>query len=100
MTNSYISVELVKACVVLDMFKTYLIRKICSPSVIITLVFSSALFVALALQCSMSALVFLAGLIVSSCSIVLPNMIIGNIVQVGGKHSSLQERSVTLRKVM
>ena len=34
LTNSYISVELVKACVVMDMFKTFnKIRKICSPAV-------------------------------------------------------------------
>ena len=73
-----------KAFVVLDMFKTYLIGKTCSPAVIIVLVFSSALLVALALQCSKIVLVFLAGLFVSSCSIFLPNMIVGNIMKVGG----------------
>ena len=73
-----------KAFVVLDMFKTYLIGKICSSAVNMILVFSSALLVALALQCSKIALVFLAGLFVSSCSILLPNLIVGNIVKVGG----------------
>ena len=59
-----------KACVVLDMFKTYLIEKIGSSAVIfIILVFSSVFLVALALQCSKIVLVFLAGLFVSSCSI-------------------------------
>ena len=52
--------------------------------IIIILVFSSALLVALALQCSKIVLVFLAGLFVSSCSIFLPNMVVGNIVKVGG----------------
>ena len=37
--------------------------------VIIILVFSSALLLALALQCSRMALLFLAGLFVSSCCI-------------------------------
>ena len=57
-----------KACVVLHMFKTYLIGKICSSAVIIILVFSSALLVVLALQCSKIVLVFLAGLFVSSAA--------------------------------
>ena len=65
-----------KASVVLDMFKTFislgesvvqLLKMRCF--IIIILVFSSALLVALALQCSQTALVFLAGLFVSSCSI-------------------------------
>ena len=62
------------------------IGRICSPAVknewcfiIIILVFSSVLLVTLALQCSKTILVFLAGLFVSSCSIFLPNMIVGNI---------------------
>ena len=54
----------------------YQIGKICSPAVkkmrcfiIIIFVFSSALLVSLALQCSKIVLVILAGLFVSSCSI-------------------------------
>ena len=52
--------------------------------IIIIIVFSSALLVALALQCSKIALLFLVGLFVSSFSIFLPNIIVGNIVKVGG----------------
>ena len=76
LTNSYISVELMKACVVLDMFKIFirsgksvvqLLKVRCF--IIIILVFSSALLVAFALQCSKIVFVFHAGLFVSSCSI-------------------------------
>ena len=65
-----------KACVVLDMFETFirsgkpvvqLLKMRCF--IIIILVFSSALLVALALQFSKIVLVYLAGLFVSSCSI-------------------------------
>ena len=65
-----------KACVVLDMFKTFirsgksvvqLLKMRCF--IIKILLFSSALLVALALQCSKIVLVFLAGLFVNSCSI-------------------------------
>ena len=84
--KSYISVELVKACVVLDMFKTFIrsgksVVQLLKNEVLffIILVFSSAL----ALQCLKIALVFLAGLFVSSCSIFY-HMIVGNIVKVGG----------------
>ena len=66
-----------KVCVVLDMFKTFirsgkavvqlLKNEICF--MIIILVLSSALLVALALQCPKTVLVYLAGLFVSSCSI-------------------------------
>ena len=65
-----------KACVVLDMFKTFirsgksvvqLLKMRCF--IIKILVFISGLLVALALQCSKIFLVFLGELFVSSCSI-------------------------------
>ena len=70
-----------KARVVLDMFKTFISsgesavnRPISSKcercfTIIIILVFSSALLVALALQRSKIVLVFCVGLFVSSCNI-------------------------------
>ena len=68
------SVELVKACVVLDMFKLLSDREICSVKK------CSALLVVLTLRCSKIVLVFLAGLL----QYFLPNMIVGNIVKVDG----------------